>query len=288
MQVAGRPHVPANAVAVSVTITAPETSGPGFVTLYPGGTARPLVSVLNTRTDRPVANSAIIQLGASGAIDLYENVPGDLIVDITGAFVATVSTRAGRFVPVATRRVLDTREPGPLAGALPAGGEITLPLPDGVPADAVALAVNVTSVGDTTPGYLSARPAGTPLQVTSFLNTNGSGQAVAATTIAPASPSGITLYSHGGGHVVVDLLGWFTGPSADDTGEGLFVPIGPQPRARHTRIAAQSVARRHRHSGRHVPRRGGTGHQRDGDASPIAPASSPPIRPEHRDRTPPP
>jgi hypothetical protein len=213
---------------VSVTVTAPLTASPGFVTLYPGGTPRPLVSVLNTRRDRPVANSAIIQLGASGTIELYENVPGDLVVDVTGAFVAADSSHAGRFVPVATRRLVDTREPGPFAGALPVRGELTVPLPDGVPADAAALAVNVTSVGETTPGFLSGRPAGTPLQVTSFLNTNGSGQAVAATTILPVSPSGITLYSNGGGHVVVDFLGWFTGASADDSSEGLFVPLAPQ------------------------------------------------------------
>ena len=59
MPVTGRPGVPADAVAVSVTVTAPETSSPGVVSLYPGGTPRPLVSVLNTRSDRPVANSAI-------------------------------------------------------------------------------------------------------------------------------------------------------------------------------------------------------------------------------------
>ena len=96
--------MPDGAVAVSVTVTAPDTASPGFVTLYPGGTPRPLVSVLNTRPDRPVANSAIIQLGASGTIELYENVPGDLIVDITGAFVATAqlacgALRAGRHTP---------------------------------------------------------------------------------------------------------------------------------------------------------------------------------------------
>jgi hypothetical protein len=232
--VSGRPGVPPDAVAVSVTITATETATPGYVTLYPGGTSRPLVSVLNTRPDRPVANSAIIALGVDGTIERYENVPGDLIVDITGAFVAAASATAGRFVPVATRRLLDTREPGPSTGALAAAGEITVPLPDGVAADASAVAINVTSVGERLPGYLSARPAGTPLQVTSFLNTNGSGQAVAATTIVPVSPSGVTLYSHGGGHVVVDFLGWFTGASAADSSDGLFVPIGPQ-RALDTR-----------------------------------------------------
>ena len=107
--VSGRPGVPPAAVAVSVTITATETATPGFVTLYPGGAPRPFVSVLNTRPDRPVANSAIIALGADGTIELFENVPGDLIVDITGAFVAASSATAGRFVPVATRRLLDTQ-----------------------------------------------------------------------------------------------------------------------------------------------------------------------------------
>jgi hypothetical protein len=175
-----------------------------------------------------VANSAIIQLGASGTIELYENVPGDVVVDITGAFVAAASSRAGRYVPVAPRRLVDTRDQGPFAGVLAPGGELTMPLPAGVPADASALAINVTSVGDTVSGFLSARPAGTPFQVTSFLNTNGSGQAVAATTIAPVTASGVTLYSHGGGHVVVDFLGWFTGASANDASDGLFVPIGPQ------------------------------------------------------------
>ena len=226
--VSGRPGVPPDAIAVSVTITATETATPGFVTLYPGDTARPFVSTLNTRPDRPVANSAIIQLGADGTLELFENVPGDLIVDITGAFVATSTATAGRFVPEATRRLLDTREPGPASGPLGAAGEITVPLPDGVPADASAVAINVTSVAERLPGFLSARPAGTPLQVTSFLNTNGSGQAVAATTIVPVSSSGVTLYSHGGGHVVVDFLGWFTGASAGTSSDGLFVPVGPQ------------------------------------------------------------
>jgi hypothetical protein len=51
---------------------------------------------------------------------------------------------------------------------------------------------------------------------------------VAATTIAPVSSSGITIYSHGGGHVVIDFLGWFTGASAEDATDGLFIPIAPQ------------------------------------------------------------
>lgn len=228
IDISGRPGVPPGVVAVAITVTATETPGPGFVTVYPGGTARPTASTLNSRPDRPVANSAITQVSGDGRIEVYQNVPGDLIVDITGAFVATQSARSGRFVPVPTRRLVDTRLPGVSAGPLPAGGELTVGLPEGVSPDATAVVVNVTSVAETQAGYLAARPAGSPPQTSSFLNPNGSGQAVAATTIMPVSPSGLTIYSHGGGHVVVDFLGWFTGPGAEPSDVGLFAPLGPQ------------------------------------------------------------
>ena len=47
-------------------------------------------------------------------------------------------------------------------------------------------------------------------------------------TIQPVSSAGLTIRSHSGGHVVVDFLGWFTGPSAAVSTQGLFVPVGPQ------------------------------------------------------------
>ncbi len=199
VDVAGRQGVPSGTVAVAVTVTATESHAPGFVTVYPGGAPRPGASTLNTRPDRAVANSAIVQLGDDGRLELYQLTGGDLIVDITGAFVAAESSAAGRFVPAATQRLVDTREAGPFAGALPAGGELTVPLPGGVPTDASAIAVNVTSVDEPQPGYLAARPAGSPPGTTSFLNMNGSGKAVAATAILPVSSAGLTLFSRGAG-----------------------------------------------------------------------------------------
>ena len=46
--------------------------------------------------------------------------------------------------------------------------------------------------------------------------------------ILPASAHGVTIASHGGGDVIVDLLGWFTGASAEASGDGLFVAHTPQ------------------------------------------------------------
>jgi hypothetical protein len=44
------------------------------------------------------------------------------------------------------------------------------------------------------------------------LNTDRGGQTRAASSIAPISPGGLSVYSHSGGHVIVDVTGWFTGP----------------------------------------------------------------------------
>jgi hypothetical protein len=222
------PRVPADAVAAAVTITALTTPTPGFVTAYPGGSVRPTTSTLNTRPERVVANSSIIPLGADGTIDVYVFVDGvvgtDVVVDLTGVFVPTDQASAGRFVATAPNRIADTRV-GP---ALAPGGTLTVPLPDGVDADATALAVNITSVNDVQPGFVESWPAGALGNGTSFLNLNGSGQPVAAAAIQPVSGGGLTLTTTAGGHLIVDVVGWFTGAGAPPSADGLFVPIAPR------------------------------------------------------------
>jgi hypothetical protein len=90
------------------------------------------------------------------------------------------------------------------------------------------MVVNVTSVLEPAPGHLSIRPANAPPRLTSFLNLDGSGMATAGSVIVPVDAGGFSIDSFGGGHVVVDALGWFTGPGAPDSSDGLYVPLGPQ------------------------------------------------------------
>jgi hypothetical protein len=235
VDVTDRPDIDDAAVAAAVTVTALDTPTPGFVTAYPGGTERPGTSTVNTRTDRVVANSAIVPLGADGTLDVYSLLDGDVVVDVTGVFVPAFVSAAGRFVAAQPQRLLDTRA----GGLLSAGDEVTVGLPPGVPADATALAVNVTSLDEPGPGFVSARPAGAPAPspVTSFVNVDGTGQPVAAGVVLPAAPGGITLTTSSGGHLLVDLVGWFTGPSAGPSTDGLFVPVAPH-RLLDTRVTA--------------------------------------------------
>ncbi|MCB0967355.1 MAG: hypothetical protein KDB37_11010 [Ilumatobacter sp.] len=227
VDVAGHPDVPDDAVAVAVTLTAPPNGEFGHVTAYPGGTTLPTTSNLNTRPWSVVANSAIVRLGADGDLAFHLHRPGDLIVDITAAFVPADTSSAGRFVPVAPRRLADTRTPTPPSGPLGAGGALHIALPSEVDVDATAVVVNITSVLEPNAGHLSAHPAGSPAGDTSFLNLDGSGRVVAASVVLPVDAGGFTVESFGGGHLIVDLAGWFTGPGAADSDVGLFVPADP-------------------------------------------------------------
>ena len=226
--IADRAGIPADAIAAAITVTALRTPAPGFVTVSPAGLSRPDVSTANTRPDRIVANAAIVPLGADGAIDLYSSEPGEIVVDVMAVFVPATSARAGRYRPSAGIRLLDTRTASPPSGMLPVGGSLRVPLPAGVDEDATAVVVNVTSVRATAWGHLSARPTGAEAVTTSFLNPDGSGAPVAGATIVPVGPHGFDIDSAAGGHLVVDLLGWFTGPNAEASTSGLFVPSTPR------------------------------------------------------------
>lgn len=236
--VAGRDGVAADIAAAALTITAVAPTAVGFVTVFPTGQARPGTSTLNLTAGATTSNSTIVPVGDGGAIDLYFSVATQLAVDITGGFTAADTATAGRFHPTAPARLRDTRDGG--SAPLGLGESITVPLPGDVPADAIALAVNVTSVKAAHSGFLTGYAAGSEPPTTSFMNPDGSGAARAASTILPISADGLTISTTAGGHIVVDLVGWFTGPSADDSADGLYVPV-PAGRLLDTRSAGSRL-----------------------------------------------
>jgi hypothetical protein len=223
--VTGRDGVPGDAIAAAVTLTATDTTGAAYVTAWPAGTAEPLASNLNVDgPGRTVANSAIVALGADGAIDVRVSAPAQLVVDLTAVFVPAGSAASGRFVATDPTRVSDTRWSGV---ALEAGEELVVPLPPGVPPDATALAVNLTAATPNRAGYLTAYPSGAARPWSSVLNTDRDDQVRAATAIVPVDAGGLRIFSSSGGHVALDVVGWFTGASAPDGSDGLFVPSAP-------------------------------------------------------------
>ncbi|MCU1397924.1 MAG: hypothetical protein JWN62_1033 [Acidimicrobiales bacterium] len=219
----GSCNLPAGATALSVTLTAVQPAGRGFLTAWPSDQARPTTSNINFDTGQVRANGSIVMLDASGSFRVFTSVPASVVVDVVGAFVPAATARSGRFVATAPTRLLDTRVSGRVAG----GSSVEVALPDGVPADAISLALNVTVTDSSTAGYVTAYPIGQAVPHTSILDLDGAGQTRAAGGIVPVSAGGAALFLSGGGNVVVDLLGYFTGPSAASGTEGLFTAIAP-------------------------------------------------------------
>jgi len=225
--------VPKDAVAAVLSVTAvSKGAGWNFVTTFPGGTRMPDTSSLNmSPSDGAVANLVTIKLN-NGAVDLSSFVECDLIVDLIGVYRPTnTSVTAGRFVPFPSAvRALDTRR-GSATTPPPGLEEISrVDLNGLVPEDATAVVGTLTAVNAGVAGFVTAYPRGERVPDTSNLNV-GAGDTRAVGVITRLGSSGgsvgVDLYNFCGAHLLFDVVGYMTGPSAGSSSGGLFVPITP-------------------------------------------------------------
>lgn len=154
-------------------------------------------------------------------------------INATDAVVANFRQQApaSDFYTVAPCRVVDTRGGAPLLS----GVVRTLPVAGscGVPADAVAVALNVTVADPTSLGSLRLYPADIPKPDATVINfLAGANRANAA--ILPLSTNGAGtlvaepfLTSLGSVHLVLDVVGYFGLPMED-----VWIPREPMPRGR--------------------------------------------------------
>ncbi len=231
--VRGRCEIPADAtsVALTVTVDASRVPLPGFVSISPAvlpANTTDRTSVINHAPGEVRANGTIVGIGADGKIAVFSLAPAPAILDVTGWFVPATTSTGGRFVAIAPTRAIDTRQ-APRAAPLAAGETLTVPLPPGVPADASAVAITVTATESRAPGFVSVAPTGVDEIATSAVNTDRPLQTRASGTIVGVTPAGIDVFSLNGGHVIIDVTGWFTPETAPDSGDGLFV-AEPVPR----------------------------------------------------------
>ncbi|MFM7067896.1 MAG: hypothetical protein ACKOYM_00400, partial [Actinomycetes bacterium] len=168
--VAGRGGVPADATSVTLNLTTLQASGPGYLTVYPDGAARPTVSTVNYLRQQTVPNAATVKLGASGAIQIYASggCP-QVLVDVAGAYASGTPIAEGGLTPVTPQRLLDTRSQGSCVANT---RQLTItdlsgtPVPDG----AGAVMVNVTVTRATSGGYVTVYPSDATLPKTSSVN----------------------------------------------------------------------------------------------------------------------
>ena len=230
--------VPADATAAVFTLVGiNRTSERNFLSAFPAGTAWPGTSSLNMdRRDAITPNLVTVRLGAGGAVDVLSNRAADVIVDLAGVYVPSRDGRAtqGRFRRVApARRVVDTRTtpgtPGP--GSVVRVDLTALVGARVIDADAQAVSINLTCARPAASGYLTASPFGRPRPTTSSLNVvRGQNRAIGAMVTLGRDADGrigFEVFLERGGHVLVDVTGFTTGPSAASSTTGLFVPVDP-------------------------------------------------------------
>ena len=211
------------AVVLNVTTTE-GSNATTFISAQRSGSwgRQPTTSIVNARMGLDVANLAIVGLGPSRGVQLYNNQGTvHLAVDLEGYFSA--SEGAG-YAPITPTRVLDTRTAG---APLRTGERRRVDLAAtglAIPADAVSVAINLTSTNVTaTTSYLSAYGVGDPNgPLTSVLNAHR-GLDVPNAAIVPVTGGAIELYNNAGQtDVVIDVQGWFTASSG-----AAFLPYDP-------------------------------------------------------------
>lgn len=268
VQVAGRAGIPATGVAaavVNLTVTAPSTAG--YLTAYANGTSRPVVSSVNFAKGWTGANLVTVPVGTDGKVAVYNNAgTAHVVVDVVGWYAADDSHRQA--TGAMGQQYLPADEPERLSDdRFPPDSALTYELSWNTPEEPLAnehigaLAVNVTAVGPTAPGFLSVAPGEQALSPSSTLNF-ATGETSPNMTIVPleyVEPGmlGFTVSnrSRGATRVLVDLVGIYEKDTATglrfrrttptrimDTRYGTGLPGALGPKATRTMTAGSAVA----------------------------------------------
>ncbi|HUQ90512.1 MAG TPA: hypothetical protein VM120_02445 [Bryobacteraceae bacterium] len=207
-------NLPPNIQAYSLNLTAVPAGPLFYLTTWPAGQARPLVSTLNAPPGTVVANFAIVPAGTNGGINIYATNPTDVIIDVNGYFAAPGGAGGLSFYAATPCRVADTRNAaGPFGGPSFSGaGSRGFAVPAtncSIPATAQAYSLNATVVPPGPLAYLTLWPAGQPQPPVSTLNAfDGSVVSNAAFVRADASGA-INAYVSNATNLILDINGYF-------------------------------------------------------------------------------
>ncbi len=217
-----------NVTAVVLNVTAADPTAPGFLTAWPSGEPRPLVSSLNFVPGQTVPNLVTVKVGDDGRVELFNSTgTTHVIADVAGYYTSVQPSSGGRFTAVSPARILDTRiGTGAAAAPIGHGQEIQVAVTGvgGVPATGVdAVALNVTVDQPTSNGFLTVWPSGQPRPTASTHNFVP-GLTVANLVLAKVGSNGrVSVFNSAGStHVIADVVGYFSSSG------GLFVPVTPQ------------------------------------------------------------
>jgi hypothetical protein len=215
------------AAAYSINVTVVPHGYLGYLTIWPTGQPRPVISLMNSFDGRTKADAAIVLGGTNHGVSVYVTNTADVILDVNGYFTPATSG-AYAYYPLPTPcRLADTRVQGQ---PLPGGQETDFPVfstPCGIPLSAQAYSLNFTAIPKTASlGFLTVWPAGGPRPTVSTLN-SPTGTVVANAALLPANGTQgeIAVYPSDTTDLVIDIDGYF---ALATPSQGLaFYPVTP-------------------------------------------------------------
>ncbi len=228
---------PAGSTGVVATLTVVAGDAPGFLQAFPCGEPNDDTSNINYPAGGVVANTVLSAVDGDGLLCVRSLKAADVIVDIAG-YISPDGPLS--YQPLQPKRLLDTRdEDTAYKGRLGNGQIIELPIQSlgGMPEAVWAVVANITAVGATDAGFVSAYPCGGDVPSASSLNYGAAGP-IGALSVAALGPNGkLCLYAHSRAHLLVDLLGVWVHDEAlipppptttPGDGEGEPNPIPPE------------------------------------------------------------
>jgi hypothetical protein len=206
--------IPADASAVVLNVTVTEPQGGGWLTVFPTGDSTPNASNLNYSAGQTIPNLVMAKVGSDGTVSIFTPTTAHIFVDVSGWYPAT-----GGFTALTPARLTDTR-PGKAtadgqnarSSALPGGQTMKVQVRGrvGIPAEATAVALNVTVTEPQGGGWITVFPSGQTMPLASNLN-YVPWQTIPNLVIAEIGADGsVSIYSPTTTHVFVDVSGWFS------------------------------------------------------------------------------
>lgn len=211
VDLADRISLSTTAVVMNVTVTGPTASG--FLTVFPCDEEElPVVSNLNFIKDQTVPNLVNVRVGPSAAVCIYTNAATHVLVDLSATF--ELDNGAG-IQPVTPERILDTRtgkgatSPGKILAGRTHKLQVSGPTAT-VPAEAVAVTMNVTVDGPTSGGFVTVFPCDqSPMPVVSNLNFVAGQTVPNLVTVKLAEDGSVCLFTTSTAHLIADVSAYY-------------------------------------------------------------------------------
>jgi hypothetical protein len=200
--------IPSEAQAYSLNYTVVPSGHLDYLTTWPSGRVRPLVSTLNATTGAITANSAIVPAGDGGDVSVFATGETQFILDINGYFAPPASSGLSLYT-TAPCRVYDSRM---LASASPLSSTTLIQAANtacGNFSTAKSLVLNSTVVPPGSLLYLSLwGDAGDGRPNTSVLNAPD-GVVTSNMALVPTTNGSVNAFASDSTHLILDLSGYF-------------------------------------------------------------------------------